>query len=116
MGSLSSYSRLLGFVAALLDPHRHFVSVVAKVLDECLGLQEGVARDREHAVVVHLHAVGEQGPRLCRLGADSDLEETLEEAFVVDAGADPFVVLGVTDDQPGALLVERRARRRRSPA
>ena len=87
--------------AALRNAEQHLLAVIVKVLDDRLGLQEGVARHRQDPMGVHVHFRRELGPPAAGLGADRDLQEALQQSGVVDARAEALVVLGVANDQPG---------------
>ncbi|SDP03206.1 hypothetical protein SAMN04487905_101507 [Actinopolyspora xinjiangensis] len=94
-------SRPLELALPLRQPHPHLGAVVAERFDQGLGLQEGVARDGEHTVRVNRHAARQVRAERGGLRREGDSQKTLQQGGVPDPGAQPLVVLGVTEDQPG---------------
>ena len=87
-----------GFAPAFGDPHCDLAPVVRKVFDERFGLEKRVPRDGQRPPGVHRHARRDLRPSRGRLGANCDFKESLQEPTVVDAGAVPLVVLGISHD------------------
>jgi hypothetical protein len=85
---------------ALVDARPHLPAVVGQVLHDRFGSQVGVAGHGERPVPVDLHAGRQPAPLRGRLRPECDLEEALEHPSVVDARADPLVVLSVAHHQP----------------